>query len=77
MCGGKRPQGPEFAKGWFFEPTIFDNVKPSMRIAREEIFGPVLSVIPFRQRRGSRSNRQRYGVWSGGGCVDSEHQPRR
>lgn len=46
-CGGKRPQGSEFAKGNFLEPTIFDNVKPSMRIAREEIFGPVLSVIPF------------------------------
>jgi betaine-aldehyde dehydrogenase len=47
LCGGKCPQGAEFAKGWFFEPTIFDSVKPSMRIAREEIFGPVLSVIPF------------------------------
>lgn len=34
--------------GWFIEPTIFDNVRNSMRIAREEIFGPVLSVISFR-----------------------------
>jgi 4-(gamma-glutamylamino)butanal dehydrogenase len=33
--------------GYFFEPTVFDNVKNSMRIAREEIFGPVLSVITF------------------------------
>ncbi len=32
LCGGKRPQGAEFAKGWFFEPTIFDSVKPSMRM---------------------------------------------
>jgi len=47
VCGGGRPKGAEFAKGWFVEPTIFDNVKPSMRVAREEIFGPVLSVIPF------------------------------
>jgi betaine-aldehyde dehydrogenase len=46
-CGGKRPSGKEFEKGNFLEPTIFDNVKPTMRIAREEIFGPVLSVIPF------------------------------
>lgn len=47
ICGGKRPDGAEFSKGNFLEPTIFDNVKPTMRIAREEIFGPVLSVIPF------------------------------
>ncbi len=47
VCGGKRPEGPEFSKGWFLEPTIFDEVNPSMRIAKEEIFGPVLSVIPF------------------------------
>ncbi|HAT1658536.1 TPA: aldehyde dehydrogenase family protein [Legionella pneumophila] len=47
LCGGKRPTGREFAKGNFFEPTIFDEVKPAMRIAREEIFGPVLVVIPF------------------------------
>ena len=47
VCGGKRPEGKEFANGNFLEPTIFDDVKPTMRIAREEIFGPVLSVIPF------------------------------
>lgn len=47
ISGGKRPADAELAKGNFLEPTIFDNVTPSMRIAREEIFGPVLSVIPF------------------------------
>ena len=47
VCGGGRPKGAQFARGNFVEPTIFDDVKPSMRIAREEIFGPVLSVIPF------------------------------
>ena len=46
-CGGARPAEPALANGWFFEPTIFDEVNPSMRIAREEIFGPVLAVIPF------------------------------
>ncbi|TVR56043.1 MAG: aldehyde dehydrogenase family protein, partial [Puniceicoccaceae bacterium] len=46
-CGGKRPEGVAFAKGNFLEPTLFDDVSPNMRIAREEIFGPVLSVIPF------------------------------
>ena len=47
ICGGKRPTGKAFENGNFFEPTIFDEVKPTMRIAREEIFGPVLAVIPF------------------------------
>ncbi|MBD3286159.1 aldehyde dehydrogenase family protein [candidate division WOR-3 bacterium] len=45
VCGGKRLVGGDFDKGWFHEPTIFDEVKPDMRIAQEEIFGPVLSVI--------------------------------
>lgn len=42
VIGGKRPEHP--AKGYFVEPTIFDNVAPDMRIFKEEIFGPVLSV---------------------------------
>jgi betaine-aldehyde dehydrogenase len=46
-CGGKRPSDPALANGHFLEPTIFVGVAPSMRIAREEIFGPVLSVLPF------------------------------
>jgi acyl-CoA reductase-like NAD-dependent aldehyde dehydrogenase len=44
VCGGSRPPG----KGYFVQPTIFDAVTPGMTIAREEIFGPVLSVIRFR-----------------------------
>ena len=43
--GGGRPAHLE--RGWFIEPTIFGNVHSDMRIAREEIFGPVVSVIPF------------------------------
>ena len=46
--GGKRVTGPDFDKGYFFEPTIFDQVDNRMKIAQEEIFGPVLSVIPFK-----------------------------
>jgi alpha-ketoglutaric semialdehyde dehydrogenase len=46
LCGGHRlDQGP-YAKGYFHEPTIFGDVEGAMRIAREEIFGPVVSVIP-------------------------------
>ena len=44
VCGGERPAG----KGYFVRPTIFTDVQPSMTIAREEIFGPVLSVIRFK-----------------------------
>jgi betaine-aldehyde dehydrogenase len=48
ICGGKRPSHlMAEAGGNFLEPTIFDDVNPSMRIACEEIFGPVLSIIPF------------------------------
>lgn len=47
LCGGKQPEGATFAKGNFLLPTIFDKVTPKMRIAREEIFGPVLSIITF------------------------------
>ena len=45
--GGGRPSGPEFAKGWYVEPTVFSDVDNKMRIAQEEIFGPVLVVIPY------------------------------
>lgn len=45
VCGGHALTDGDYAKGFFFEPTIFDKVKPDMRIAQEEIFGPVLSVI--------------------------------
>ena len=43
--GGRRATGPGLEKGFFFQPTIFTGVRPEMRIAQEEIFGPVLSVI--------------------------------
>jgi aldehyde dehydrogenase (NAD+) len=45
LCGGSPPQGDGFERGFFFRPTVFDRVAPDMRIAREEIFGPVLSVL--------------------------------
>jgi aldehyde dehydrogenase (NAD+) len=45
VCGGTIADQGDLAKGWFYKPTIFGNVKPTMRIAQEEIFGPVLSVI--------------------------------
>ncbi len=47
VLGGGAAKRPECGDGWFVEPTIFTNVRPAMRIAQEEVFGPVLSVIPF------------------------------
>jgi aldehyde dehydrogenase (NAD+) len=46
VAGGHPLQGGQYARGFFHEPTIFADVAPSMRIAQEEIFGPVVSVIP-------------------------------
>jgi len=47
-CGGHAMTAGPYTKGFFHEPTIFADVAPSMRIAQEEIFGPVVSVIPCR-----------------------------
>ncbi len=47
VLGGGQAKGKDFGKGLFFEPTVFTEVDNRMRIAQEEIFGPVLSVIPF------------------------------
>ncbi len=47
QLGGTPATRPECGKGWFIEPTIFTGVENKMRIAQEEVFGPVLSVIPF------------------------------
>lgn len=49
IAGGKR--ATEAGPGWFFQPTIFDEVKPTMRIAQEEIFGPVTAIIPVNDLR--------------------------
>ncbi len=48
VCGGERATGNGLDKGYFVRPTVFDHVTPDMRIAREEIFGPVLSVLRVR-----------------------------
>ena len=45
--GGSRPSSPDLSRGLFIEPTIFTDVKQSMRIANEEVFGPVLSVLKW------------------------------
>ncbi len=67
VIGGSRLEGGDYTKGFFVAPTIFDHVQPGMRIAREEIFGPVLTAIPFRDLDEvvSLSNRTHYGLAGG------------
>jgi aldehyde dehydrogenase (NAD+) len=48
LAGGRRLTEGPYARGWFHEPTIFGDVSPGMRIAQEEIFGPVVSVLRCR-----------------------------
>jgi alpha-ketoglutaric semialdehyde dehydrogenase len=48
LTGGSTHESGSCANGYFFQPTIFDQVKPNMRIAQEEIFGPVLSIIEIK-----------------------------
>ncbi|HEX9895564.1 MAG TPA: aldehyde dehydrogenase family protein, partial [Gemmatimonadales bacterium] len=47
VAGGRRGTGTRLSKGWFYRPTIFAGVRGNDRLAQEEIFGPVLSVIRF------------------------------
>ena len=47
LTGGGKPADPALAGGLFVAPTVFDNVTPAMRIGHEEIFGPVMSVMPW------------------------------
>lgn len=47
VTGGRPPSDPALANGFFISPTVFDGVEEHMRIAREEIFGPVMSVITW------------------------------
>jgi betaine-aldehyde dehydrogenase len=50
VAGGRRPDEPALSAGFYFLPTVFANVTPEMRIAREEIFGPVVSVFRWSDR---------------------------
>lgn len=67
VCGGQRPQEEGLRDGYFIEPTIFAQVRNDMRVAREEIFGPVLSVIPFEDEEEviRQANDTRYGLAAG------------
>ncbi len=66
VLGGSRASGEGLDEGYFFEPTVFTDVKPDMRIAQEEIFGPVLSVfkVASYDEAVAVANDTRYGLSS-------------
>jgi betaine-aldehyde dehydrogenase len=47
LTGGKRPKGAQFEKGYWIEPTVYGDVTMDMRVAREEVFGPILSILKW------------------------------
>jgi aldehyde dehydrogenase (NAD+) len=67
VLGGNAATRPECGTGWFVEPTVFAGVDNRMRIAREEVFGPVLSVIRFRSEEEAVeiANDSRFGLGAG------------
>ena len=67
VLGGGPATGPQCGRGWFVQPTIFTNVSSRMRIAQEEVFGPVLAVIRFRDEEEAVqiANDTRYGLAAG------------
>ena len=67
VAGGARADGPGLEKGFFVQPTIFADVRNDMMVAREEVFGPVLSIIPFddEDEAVSIANDTAYGLASG------------
>ncbi len=78
VYGGGVPSDPRLARGWFVEPTIFTGVKQDMRIANEEVFGPVLSVLSWDDEDSlfEQVNRVEYGltasIWSS--RLDNAHR---
>ena len=66
-AGGQRPSDPTLGRGYFYQPTLLDRVSVDMRIAQEEIFGPVLAIISFDEVEEAIdiANRSQYGLVAG------------
>ena len=76
LTGGERAKlNGELQEGYYVQPTVFEGHN-KMRIFQEEIFGPVLSVTPFEDRRRGARHRQRHALWPRRRRMDPRHQPR-
>ena len=66
-AGGARPDDPSLSRGYFYQPTLLESVSPDMRVAQEEIFGPVLAIIDFDdvEQAAAIANRSDYGLVAG------------
>jgi aldehyde dehydrogenase (NAD+) len=66
-AGGRRPSGESLGGGYYFEPTLLDGVSADMRVAQEEIFGPVLAIVAFDDldEAAGLANRSQYGLVAG------------
>ena len=64
LCGGKKPEGKKFERGYFFEPSILADADHSMLVMREETFGPLVGVMPFEtiEEAVSLANDTEYGL---------------
>lgn len=62
--GGRQPKDKELRKGNYFEPTVLTNIKPNMRVLTEEVFGPVLPIVPFSTEKEAieLANKTEYGL---------------
>ncbi len=67
VAGGRRPSDASLGQGFFFAPTLLDKVTPEMRVAKEEIFGPVLAITTFDDvdEAAALANRSDYGLVAG------------
>jgi aldehyde dehydrogenase (NAD+) len=67
VAGGGRPEDASLGGGYYFQPTLLDRVSPDMRVAREEIFGPVLAITTFEdlEEAADLANRSDYGLVAG------------
>jgi aldehyde dehydrogenase (NAD+)/betaine-aldehyde dehydrogenase len=67
LTGGERPPGADFRRGYWIQPTVYGDVTMNMRVAREEIFGPILSILKWRTQEEAiaMANATEYGLVSG------------